>query len=486
MKDPFDQKERAWLKEKWASGNGKGLNGYTPSRRTWDFKKTLQAITRPFKLIFQYPSAILGLTMITIMIAASIYAVVAYPRDQVVLMWNQEPTRWRSNPEKAMPVWVNWFRRNDFPETIIQSSIDGTAVKSVKPAGSGMNEITIDFKFDYPYGEFPNDLTVQLFPKFTEKRPLVIFNWIAPDGTATEFHKETAGTPVTYVASLDDRLTRVYDSQSPIKGLFGIPSMQYEKAAPGTYSLQLKAYVFEADSDLDAKMLLEGQVFGLAGTDHNRRDLMIPLLWGAPVALTFGLLGAIFTSTVTMLLAALGVWFGGWVDSLVHRLTEINMLLPTFPILIIMYIYYSKSVWIILGIAVLLSVFSSSIKTYRAVFLQVKEQPYIEAAQSYGAGSWRIILRYMLPRIIPVLVPQLVTLIPGYVFLEATLAYLNMSDPLLPTWGKMIQEGLANGALSGYYYWVLEPVTILLLTSFGFLMFGFTLERILNPRLREV
>jgi peptide/nickel transport system permease protein len=86
---------------------------------------------------------------------------------------------------------------------------------------------------------------------------------------------------------------------------------------------------------------------------------------------------------------------------------------------------------------------------------------------------------------IPMLIPQLVTLIPSYVFLEASLAVLGLGDPVLPTWGKIINDAWSNGALyGGLYYWVLEPAALLMLTGLAFAMLGFSLDRIFNPRLR--
>jgi peptide/nickel transport system permease protein len=119
------------------------------------------------------------------------------------------------------------------------------------------------------------------------------------------------------------------------------------------------------------------------------------------------------------------------------------------------------------------------------MFLQVKASGYIEAARVYGASSWRIIFLYLVPRIMPVLVPQLVIMIPGYVFLEATLAFLGVSDVYLPTWGKVINDALTCNVFEGHYYWVLEPVALLLLTGLAFALVGFALDRILNPRLRD-
>ncbi|MGD8625954.1 MAG: ABC transporter permease subunit, partial [Anaerolineae bacterium] len=165
----------------------------------------------------------------------------------------------------------------------------------------------------------------------------------------------------------------------------------------------------------------------------------------------------------------------------------VNLILPLLPILIMVGTFYSKSIWVMLGCIIVLSIFGAGIKTYRAVFLQVKESPYIEAARAYGAGSGRIIFRYLVPRIVPLLVPQLVTLVPFFVFIEASLAVLGLGDPTLPTWGKVINEAYYGGALyQGLYYWVLEPAMLLMLTGLAFALVGFSLDRVFNPRLRGV
>jgi len=140
-----------------------------------------------------------------------------------------------------------------------------------------------------------------------------------------------------------------------------------------------------------------------------------------------------------------------------------------------------------LGAVILLNIFSLAIKTYRAMFLQVKNSPYIEAARAYGASGMRIIFRYMIPKIAPILIPAFVTLTPGYVFLEAALAFLGVGDISLPTWGKILNSANSEGALlRGQYYWVLEPAFMLLLTTLAFAMLGFALDRIFNPRLRGI
>jgi peptide/nickel transport system permease protein len=275
------------------------------------------------------------------------------------------------------------------------------------------------------------------------------------------------------------------DRERPIHALFADPAIAEPTPLEGTYELRVTTFLFEEDADVEAEFVLYGQVHGLAGTDRRRRDLLIPLTWGMPVALAFGILAAVGTSISSMVIAAIGTWFGGWVDTFVQRITEVNLILPFLPVSIMVYTLYSKSFWVILGVTVLLSVFGSAIKNYRAVFLQVRETPYIEAAKSYGAGDWRIIFRYLIPRIIPVLVPEVVMLVPSYVFLEATLAFLGMSDPVLPTWGKLIVEGFSHGIHAGHYHVFLEPLVFLFIVAFAFMLLGVALEGIFQPRLRE-
>jgi peptide/nickel transport system permease protein len=213
---------------------------------------------------------------------------------------------------------------------------------------------------------------------------------------------------------------------------------------------------------------------------------MLPLLYGTPTALAFGLIAALSTSMIGMIISAIGTWYAGWVDALIQRVTEVSIVIPFYATLIMIGAFYSRSIWVMLAATIVLSIFSGQIKTYRAIFMQSKEAAYIEAAQAYGASSSRIIFTYLIPRMIPIVIPNLVNLIPSFVFLEALLTFLGLGDPVLPTWGKVIEGAFRDGALyQGRYYWVLEPAALLMLTGLGFAMLGFALDRIFNPRLRE-
>jgi len=434
--------------------------------------------------VVRYPSAYFGVAIIIALVASAVATMVVIPYDEVVDVWHGGAKVWYQGPAYAQPVWVNLFRADDLPPSINMNSRETGVSKAVEVISDEMTQMTISFPFEYKYSAFPREIVLYLKGRYEQKKPHVAVTWLTPDGREIEAATWQLSPEYEHHFSQDERLKRRLGGVSPEVGLLADPASPGQ-TLQGAYEMRVTAFVFEPGSDVDVEFVVLGRVYGLAGTDHMRRDLIVPLLWGMPIALTMGMLGAVMTSLLTMLLAAVGAWYGGWVDSLIQRITEINIILPLLPMCIMVYFLYGKNVWMILGIAVLLSIFGSALKSYRAAFLQVREASYIEAARSYGAGNARIITRYLVPRILPILVPQLVMLVPAFVFLEATLAILGVGDPLLPTWGQVIHDALTNGAFGGHYYWVLEPIALLLLTAFAFALLGFALERLLDPRLRD-
>jgi peptide/nickel transport system permease protein len=442
-----------------------------------------------FRALLQYPSAIAGLIVIAFLLAISVYAVVTIPYSEAIRLWRGGDEVWRAYPRNAPPAWVNYFSSVKKANTIIMDSADPDAEveRSERETSSG-KDITLVYTFDFDYDTFPQDLNIFFTSQYVERQPFVSVNWLTPDGRDIRVGDLSIRRSETYRLAQDTRLQRRLRGYNTVQqGLYAEPGSDPPRPLKGTYQLTIVTTLFEQEGDMEALFVSYGDVYGIAGTDHRRRDLMVALLWGTPIALTFGLLGALGTNIATMIIAATGVWFGGLIDATIQRVTEVNLILPVLPILIMIGTFYSRSLWLMLGVIILLNIFGASIKTYRAVFLQVKEAPYIEAAQAYGTGSNRIVLRYMIPRIIPLIIPGLVTGIPAFVFIEASLAVLGLGDPILPTWGKVINDAYTLGALyNGYYYWVIEPGVLLMLTGLGFTMFGFALDRVFNPRLREV
>ncbi len=437
------------------------------------------------KEITRYPSAIVGILLIAFLVILSIYVVIALPYHQTIMKWQGAGGIWMDNPRTAPPEWVNYFRSKKLPKTIIRKSANGAVQKKRTPIKGDISDEDFVFSFNYTADEFPQEIVVDFTSKYKKKAPYITLTWITPDGRKIDVGNFALHEETTRRISQDKKLIAKLNGKPPEVALFADPKSKELKPLKGTYKLDVDGIIFEPKSDFDAKLVVYGKVYGLAGTDHLRRDLMLALLWGTPVALIFGLLAALATSILTMIIAAIGSWYSSWVDSIIQRITEVNMMLPVLPILIMIGVFYSRSLWVMLGAIILLSIFGAGIKSYRSIFMQERESGYIEAAKAYGASDIRIIFFYLIPRIVPILIPSLVVLIPSFVFLEASLAVLGLGDPVMPTWGKVINEAITNGApYKGLYYWPLEPAFMLMLTGFSFAMLGFALDRVFNPRLR--
>lgn len=462
-------------------------------QRARDVMRTAYKILRE---LMHYPSAAVSLVFIGILIIGSIYALVFLPYGEIGSRWYTESVQGNAYvPKFAQPEWMNFFRDGELLSTIRQSSQDGTAMKTVEWDPNGMGKIAISYRFDYNYEQMPDEMYLNFDTEYAEKRPFVVMTWVTPDQREIEMKALSidADRRVDLIDYLPNskaqanyfNMANMRDETAEMAALFAAPGSDTLEPVHGTYELRIDSRLFEEGSDIDAELVLLGQVYGAAGTDYMRRDLFIPLLWGMPFALIIGLFGAIVTTIVAMFVAAAGVWYGGWVDGAVQRVTEVNMIFPILAIGVLFYAFFDVSLWIIIAAIILLNIFGSPTKAFRSAFLQIKQAPYMEAAQTYGASNGRLITKYMVPRIIPVMIPQLIALIPAFVFLEATLGMFNIHSTL-PTWGRVIYEALNYGVSYGSRYWVLQPLLLLLLTGFAFAFLGYALDKILNPRLKGV
>lgn len=468
-----------------------------PRRTTWRLP-TPAALARGARAVFQYlghigrdlaryPSALVGLSIIAFMVGVAIYAVIAIPYNEAVALWRGDQRTVHGQPKNALPAWVNVFTRDKLPSTMIFDSRADPIERQVTVISPEMTDITLIFPFEYPYDRLPQELVVYLYTPMVARAPHISLNWRTPDGREIRLGELAARGETVYRFAYDERLLRRLGGVAPEEALFADPAADASTSAAlkGRYELHVSGLMFEEPAELEAEFMLYGQVFGLAGTDGRRRDLMTAVLWGTAAALAFGLLAAAGSTLCTLCLAAAGAWLGGWFDALLQRITEVNMVLPFLPVSLMIFTLYSKSFWVLLGVIVLLSIFGSALKNYRAIFLQAKQALYIEAACAYGASDGRIIFNYLIPRVAPVAIPQLVILVPSYVFLESALAFLGLSDPNLPTWGKLVHAAFASNVFVGPSHLVLVPAIILLLTGLAFALVGYALERILNPQLRE-
>jgi peptide/nickel transport system permease protein len=170
------------------------------------------------------------------------------------------------------------------------------------------------------------------------------------------------------------------------------------------------------------------------------------------------------------------------------RFADFLLVIPGLPLLIILVTVLGKSIWNIIGVLIFLGWMGFS-RSVRSMVLSLRERPFIESAKAAGAGTMYIIYRHILPNVFALVYISLATSVPGAIISEASLAWLGLGDIDIPSWGILLYDFSATqvGALKSladYWFWVIPPGIAIALMAMSFILIGFALDEILNPRLR--
>jgi peptide/nickel transport system permease protein len=179
-----------------------------------------------------------------------------------------------------------------------------------------------------------------------------------------------------------------------------------------------------------------------------------------------------------------GYW-GGVVDVLIMRSADIIMVLPTLLVILVMASFFKGlSIWSIIIIIALFR-WPGVSRVIRAQTLSIKTRPFVEAAKAAGAGHMRIILRHLLPNVVPLAFLYMTFRVTSAIVIEAALAFLGFGDPTTVSWGMMLQWVWKTGYMFKAPYWLLPPGICISLITLSFYMIGRAMEQVLDPRLRK-
>ena len=212
--------------------------------------------------------------------------------------------------------------------------------------------------------------------------------------------------------------------------VFGLIIM-YSAAGP-----LLSSYSF-SKTDLRARLLAPSSEHYF-GTDELGRDIALRIMVGGRVSLLVGFSVSLVSLLIGVTIGATSGYFGGGLDSVLMRFTDIMLSIPSLPLLLILSRYGGGSV---LSIILILSVFSwmGLARIVRGTILSIKQRDFVEAARMTGARNGRIVLRHILPSTLaPVIINATLTL--GFAIIaESSLSYLGLGvQPPTPTWGQML------------------------------------------------
>jgi peptide/nickel transport system permease protein len=220
------------------------------------------------------------------------------------------------------------------------------------------------------------------------------------------------------------------------------------------------------------------------GTDRNGRDVYSRFVNGARVSLFAGFAAVAIIMTVGVFLGGIAGFFGGIIDTLVMRFTDILLSIPLILLLITSASLFTPSLRTTI-IVIGLTSWPGAARLIRGQFLALKAQEYVTAARAIGATSWRIMMRHLLPNTMAIVIVE-ATLWLGYaILLEASLSYLGLGVQIpTPSWGQMLQDGQKD-LLSGAWWMTLFPGLGIFLTVLAFNLMGDGLRDALDPRHRK-
>jgi peptide/nickel transport system permease protein len=219
------------------------------------------------------------------------------------------------------------------------------------------------------------------------------------------------------------------------------------------------------------------------GTTNQGMDVFSQLVWGSRVALIVGLLSALGSVILGTLIGLVAGYFGGWVDEVLMRLTDIAFGIPFLPFAMVVISIAKPS----LGLVILLVVFflwRTTARVIRAQVLTLKTRPFIWAARAAGAGDVQILFRHITPNVLPLSFLYMAIGVQTGVMLEAALSFLGFGDPNVLSWGIMLNAAFQAGAMRSAWWWVVPPGVALSLFVIAVFMITRAYEERLNPRLR--
>jgi peptide/nickel transport system permease protein len=269
--------------------------------------------------------------------------------------------------------------------------------------------------------------------------------------------------------------------------LFGVPDEAGGlQPLHGEYVAQVRmALADPADSVAWVRAVAGGTVYGLLGTDGSGRDLAEGLAFGLPVALLIGLTAATVSTAIGTGLGMLSGYKGGRTDLLIQRAADVVNNVPLLPLLIFFVFVFGAQLWLILLLLVAFSWPGLAILV-RSMVLGLSGSQEVEAARAIGASSRHILVRHIFPHTAPYVFTQLIFFVPAVILAEAGLSFLGLGDPSLPTWGQILEDGFRTGAVFlGYWWWVVSPGLLIVITAMTFMLLALAMEPIVNPKLRR-
>jgi len=223
----------------------------------------------------------------------------------------------------------------------------------------------------------------------------------------------------------------------------------------------------------------------ILGTDDGGKDVFSAFVYGARVSLAVGFTASLISMVLGGSIGLVAGFYGGRLGNVLMRLTDIFLVIPDLPLMIVIVAILGPSIWNIIFVIGILG-WTGTARLVRAQALSVKERQFVTRARAIGAGNFHILRRHIFPLVLPLMLANTVLVISLSILSESTLSFLGLGDPTTLSWGGMLNFAFTRGAISAGAWWALVmPGLGIVWVVLACTLFGNTLEEALNPRLQS-
>jgi len=215
------------------------------------------------------------------------------------------------------------------------------------------------------------------------------------------------------------------------------------------------------------------------GTTGDGKDILVLVVYGMQVSMKVGLISTLLVITIGTTVGTVAAYGGGLVDELLMRYVDIQLVFPAFFLYLLLTYLFGGSLFMFIVIFGLTG-WGSIARLVRSEALQRAEEAYITAARGAGGGTLYIIRRHLVPNVSNSVITAATLLIPGFILFEASLSFLSLGDPTVPSWGQVIATGRSD--LSTAWWVSTFPGVFLFTTILAFNFMGDALRDALDPR----
>lgn len=223
------------------------------------------------------------------------------------------------------------------------------------------------------------------------------------------------------------------------------------------------------------------------GTTQSGQDVFAQVVYGARVSIGVGLLSALIATVLSVAVGLIGGYAGGVVDEVLSLVTNIFLVLPALPLVIVLAGYLPSRGVTSVAAVIAVTGWAWGARVLRAQTLTLRGRDYVQAAKASGERAWRIIFAEILPVEFPVIATSFLATVLAAILAEAGLSFLGLANLSTVSWGTMLYFAQNNQALLvGAWWWFIPPGLCIALIGAGLGLLNFGIDEIANPRLRTV